>query len=84
MIPKSSQSIGCSRGERLRRGGRCAGKLQKTVSKYFGKYLGTIRTQWLFLQDQEDGINQFKVFREIVQLIRVSKYFLPDPGAEHT
>jgi hypothetical protein len=29
MIPMSSQSIGCSRGERLRRGGRCAGKLQK-------------------------------------------------------
>lgn len=31
-----------------------------------------LRTQWLFLQDEEDGINQFEVFCEVIELIRVS------------
>ena len=26
------------------------------------------RTQWLLLQDQEDGINQFEVLGEVVKL----------------
>ena len=30
------------------------------------------RTQWLLLQDQEDRIQKLKVFRQVVELYRVS------------
>jgi hypothetical protein len=68
----SSQSIGCSRGERLRRGGRCAGKLHSILVGIFANTKG-FRTQWLLLQHQENRINQFEVFRKVVQLVAVSK-----------
>jgi len=45
----------------------------KIISWYeHGGYAAEMLTQWLLLQDQKDGVKQFEVFGEIVQLLRVS------------
>jgi hypothetical protein len=55
MILKLTQSIVCSKGEQLRRGGSSGGRLQ--IISIVLETLRRIHTQWLLLQDQEDGIN---------------------------
>ena len=83
MIPMSGQSVGCSRGERLRHGGRCARMLHSTLAGILADING-LHTQWLLLQHQENSIDQFEVFRQIVQLGLSAKILQPDPGAQLT
>ena len=42
------------------------------------------RTQWLLLQDQEDGIDQFEVLGEVVKLQYVSNCSDCTPFRRHT
>lgn len=67
MIQRSNQSIECSRGGQLRRGGSSEGRLGN-ISRCFVPTRWGSHTQWLLLQDEEDGIDQFEVLGEVVEL----------------
>ena len=67
MIQRSNQSIECSRGGQLRRDGSSEGRLDN-ISRCFVTSRWESHTQWLLLQDQEDGIDQFEVLGEVVEL----------------
>jgi hypothetical protein len=67
MRRKSGRSIECSREERSRRGGSNGGRLGESVLRKSGAQ-SVARTQWLLLQDEEHGIDQFEVLGEVVQL----------------
>lgn len=72
MRQRSNRSIGCSKEGRWLRGGSNGGKLWKSISSASPEISGSSLTQWLLLQDQEHGVNQFEVLGEVVQLFQVS------------
>ena len=72
MRQMSSRSVGCSRAGQLRHGGSSVGKLHRYISFHFLVYLSAMHTQWLLLRNQEHSIDQFEVFRKVVELWRIS------------
>lgn len=82
MIQMLDRSIECSRGGQSRRGGSSARRLWDSKQMYTASSFSAAElTQWLFLQDQEDSIEQFKIFREIVQLKAAVSKLLSLPSA---
>lgn len=43
--------------------------------------VGVKESQWLLLEDQEDGINELDVFVEVVELVEIWVSFSPSNGS---
>lgn len=71
MIPGYARPAGCNRETQWLRGDSNARKLL-TSALIAVMDMAHRRTQWLLLQDQEDRIQKLKVFRQVVELYRVS------------
>ena len=61
----------------MRRGGSSAGRLHRYISIHPPSILGAMHTQWLLLRNQEHSIDQFEIFREVVELWRISIRIFP-------